>query len=140
MAKIIKRIKLQVPAGKATPAPPIGPALGQAGINIMEFCKGFNEKTSKMEEGTIIPVVISVFEDKKFTFSLKTPPVSFLLKKMAGIEKGSDNPKGKMAGKVSMKQIEEIAGKKAKDLNAINLDGAIKQILGTAKSMGIEVG
>lgn len=139
MAKITKKIKLQVPAGKATPAPPIGPALGQAGINIMEFCKSFNEKTSKMEEGLIIPVIISVFEDKKFTFELKTSPASFLLRKMAGLEKGSPNPNKTKVGKVALKQIEEIAQKKMKDLNAINLDGAIKQVLGTAKSMGIEV-
>lgn len=139
MAKIIKKIKLQIPAGKATPAPPIGPALGQAGINIMEFCKSFNEKTSPMEEGAIIPVIISVFDDKKFTFFLKTPPVSFLLRKMVGQEKGSPNPNRTKIGKVTLKQIEEIAQKKMKDLNAINLEGAIKQILGTAKSMGIEV-
>lgn len=139
MPKIIKKIRLQVPAGKATPAPPIGPSLGQAGINIMEFCKSFNEKTSKMEEGAIIPVIISVFEDKKFTFELKTPPASYLIKKMAGIEKGSDFSKKKKVGRITMQQIKEIAQKKMKDLNAINLDGAIKQILGTAKSMGIEV-
>lgn len=139
MAKIIKKIKLNLIAGKATPAPPVGPALGQAGINIMEFCKGFNEKTSRMEDGTIIPVVISVFEDKKFTFELKTPPTSFLLKKMAGIEKGSEAPNKKKVGKVNIKQIEEIANKKMKDLNAVDLDGAIKQIIGTAKNMGIEV-
>lgn len=139
MAKIIKKIKLEVMAGKATPAPPIGPALGQAGINIMEFCKSFNEKTSKMEEGTIIPVIISVFEDRKFTFELKTSPASFLLRKIAGVEKGSDSQNKKKVGRVSMKQIEEIAQQKMKDLNAITIDGAIKQILGTAKSMGIEV-
>jgi len=139
MAKIVKKIKLQIPAGKANPAPPIGPALGQAGINIMEFCKAFNEKTSNMEEGLVIPVVISVFEDKKFTFLLKTPPASVLLKKMAGLEKGSDTPRRKNVGKVTLQQIEEIASKKMQDLNAINIDGAIKQIIGTAKSMGIEI-
>ncbi len=139
MAKIVKKIKLQILAGKANPAPPIGPALGQAGINIMEFCKSFNEKTSKMEEGLIIPVIITVFDDKKFQYELKTPPASILLKKMAGLEKGSSDPGRKNVGKVNMQQLEEIAQKKMVDLNATSLDAAIKQIIGTAKSMGIEV-
>lgn len=139
MAKIVKKIKLQIPAAKATPAPPIGPALGQAGINIMEFCKSFNEKTSKMEEGTIIPVIISVFEDRKFTFELKTPPTPFLLKKMLGLEKGSSGSTKTKVGKLTLKQIEEIAQKKMKDLNAVNINGAIKQVIGTAESIGIEI-
>ncbi|HAW49478.1 TPA: 50S ribosomal protein L11 [bacterium] len=139
MAKIVKKIKLQVPAGKANPAPPIGPVLGQAGINIMEFCKAFNEKTSRMEEGLIIPVVISVFDDKRFTFELKSPPAAVLLKKAAGIEKGSSNPKKTKVGKVNMSQVEEIAKQKLTDLNTTDITKAIQQIIGTARNMGIEV-
>ncbi|MEW6679966.1 MAG: 50S ribosomal protein L11 [bacterium] len=139
MAKVVKKIKLQIPAAKANPAPPIGPALGQAGINIMEFCKAFNEKTARMEEGLIVPVVISVFENKKFTFELKTPPASVLIKKAIGLEKGSDNPNRKKVGKITMQQVEDIAKKKMADLNATSLEGATKQVIGTARSMGIEV-
>ncbi|MEW6481626.1 MAG: 50S ribosomal protein L11 [bacterium] len=139
MAKVVKKIKLQIPAAKANPAPPIGPALGQAGINIMEFCKAFNEKTARMEEGLIVPVVISVFENKKFTFELKTPPASVLIKKAIGLEKGSDNPKRKKVGKITLQQVEDIAKKKMVDLNATSLEGATKQVIGTARSMGIEI-
>ncbi|MEW6103531.1 MAG: 50S ribosomal protein L11 [bacterium] len=139
MAKVVKKIKLQIPAGKANPAPPIGPALGQAGINIMEFCKAFNEKTGNMEEGLIIPVIISVLENKKFTFDLKTPPASVLLKKAIGLEKGSDNPNRKKVGKITREKIEEIAKKKMADLNATSMEGATKQVIGTARSMGIEI-
>ncbi len=139
MAKeILTKIKLQVQAGKANPSPPVGPALGQHGVNIMEFCKSFNEKT-KNQEGMIIPVVITVYSDRSFEFITKTPPASVLLKKAAGIIKGSGEPNKNKVGKVTMAQIEEIAKMKLPDLNAINLDGAIKTIMGSAKSMGIEI-
>ncbi|AAD35537.1 MAG TPA: 50S ribosomal protein L11 [Thermotoga sp.] len=136
--KVAAQIKLQLPAGKATPAPPVGPALGQHGVNIMEFCKRFNAETAD-KAGMILPVVITVYEDKSFTFIIKTPPASFLLKKAAGIEKGSSEPKRKIVGKVTRKQIEEIAKTKMPDLNANSLEAAMKIIEGTAKSMGIEV-
>ena len=137
--KIIKKLKLQIPGGKATPAPPVGPALGQAGINIGEFVTKFNEATKKMV-GEIVPVLISVYEDRSFSFVLKTPPASDLLKKAAGIEKGSGMHAQKKAGKVSRAQIREIAEKKMPDLNANTVEAAEKIIEGSARSMGIEVG
>ncbi|MGH2558941.1 MAG: 50S ribosomal protein L11 [Thermomicrobiales bacterium] len=139
MAKRVRAyVKLQIPAGKATPAPPIGPALGQHGVAIMNFCKEYNERTAAMA-GQIIPVVITVYEDRSFTFVTKTPPAPDLLRRAAGIEKGSGNPKATKVGKVSADQVREIAELKMKDLNAIDLAGAIKQVEGTARSMGIEV-
>ena len=136
--KVIGLIKLQVPAGKANPSPPVGPALGQHGVNIMEFCKSFNAKTQK-QEGMIIPVVITVYADRSFSFITKTPPAAILLKKAAGIVKGSGEPNRTKVGKVPRKQVEEIAKIKQPDLNAIDLSGAIKIIEGTARSMGIEI-
>ncbi len=139
MAKKIKTIlKLQIPAGAANPAPPIGPALGQHGVNIQDFCQRFNEATKDMR-GDVIPAEITIFEDRTFTFILKTPPASALLKKAAGVEKGSGNPLAKKVGKVSKAQIREIAEKKMVDLNATSIDAAMKIIEGTARSMGIEV-
>ena len=139
MAKrIITQIKLQVEAGKANPSPPIGPALGQHGVNIMEFCKAFNSRTAK-DEGMIIPVVITVFQDRTFTFITKTPPASVLLKKAAKIAKGSSDPKREKVAKVTLEDVKEIAGIKMVDLNAYDLDAACKIIAGTARSMGIEV-
>ena len=135
--KVIAQVKLQCPAGQATPSPPVGPALGQHGVNIMEFCKAFNARTQSLEPGMVIPVVITIYADRSFTFITKTPPTSVLLKQAAGIAKASSNPKLEKVGKVTMAQIEEIAKKKMPDLNAINLDGAIKSVIGTAKSMGI---
>jgi large subunit ribosomal protein L11 len=140
MAKeIVTKIKLQIVAGQASPAPPVGPALGQHNVNIMDFVRQFNEKTGKMEEGTVIPVVISVFKDRTFDFITKTPPASFLLKKAAGIAKGSGEPNKEKVGKVTDKQIEEIAKAKMPDLNAYSLDAAKKIIEGTAKNMGLEI-
>ncbi len=136
--KVTAVIKLQVPAGQANPSPPIGPALGQHGVNIMEFCKVFNEKT-KGQEGTIIPVVITVYQDRSFTFVTKTPPASVLLKKAAQIVKGSGDPGKEKVARVSRSQIEEIARLKFPDLNASDLSGAIKTIEGTARSMGVEI-
>ena len=139
MAKRVRAyVKLQIPAGKATPAPPIGPALGQHGVAIMNFCKEYNERTASMA-GQIIPVVITVFEDRSFTFITKTPPAPDLLRRAAGIDKGSGNPRTTKVGRVSSNQVREIAELKMKDLNAVDLAGAIKQIEGTARSMGIEV-
>ena len=139
MAKKIEGyIKLQIPAGKATPAPPVGPALGQRGVNIMAFCKEFNAATQK-EAGMVIPVVITVYQDKSFTFITKTPPAAALLKKAAGIAKGSGVPNRDKVGKVTRKQLAEIAKLKAKDLNAHDEDHAIRMMAGTARSMGIEV-
>ena len=139
MAKKIRAyVKLQIPAGKATPAPPIGPALGQHGVAIMNFCKEYNERTQAMA-GQIIPVVITVFEDRSFTFVTKTPPAADMLRKAAGVSKGASNPLTTKVGKVTNAQVQEIAELKLKDLNAIDLAGAIKQIEGTARSMGIEV-
>ncbi|MBI5183218.1 MAG: 50S ribosomal protein L11 [Nitrospinae bacterium] len=140
MAKkeVIAQIKLQVPAGQANPSPPVGPALGQHGVNIMEFCKSFNEKT-KGREGTIIPVVLTVYSDRSFSFIMKSPPASILLKQAAGIAKGSGSPKKEEVGQVTIEQIKEIARIKQNDLNAIDIDGAIKIIEGTARSMGIKV-
>ena len=136
--KVVGEVKLQIPAGAATPAPPVGPALGQHGVNIMMFCKDFNAKT-KGQEGYIIPVVITVYADRSFTFVTKTPPVSVLLKQAAKIAKGASDPKREKVGQVTAKQVREIAELKMNDLNAINVEGAIKTIEGTARSMGIEV-
>jgi large subunit ribosomal protein L11 len=139
MAKeVITQIKLQIPAGKANPAPPVGPSLGQHGLNIMEFCKQFNAKTQK-QEGSIIPVVISVYKDRSFTFITKTPPATDLLKKAAGIIKGSGVPQKDKVGKISVAQLTEISKLKMTDLNAVDLAGAMKIIAGTARSMGITV-
>jgi large subunit ribosomal protein L11 len=136
--KIMGMIKLQIPAGQANPSPPVGPALGQHGVNIMEFCKAFNSKTQG-QEGTIIPAVITVYSDRSFTFITKTPPASMLLKKAAQIAKGSSEPNRVKVGKVTANQIEEIAKIKRPDLNVVDLAGAIRIIEGTARSMGIEV-
>ena len=136
--KITKLVKLQIPAGQATPSPPVGPALGQAGVNIMDFCKAFNAGTQG-QEGLIIPVVISVFEDKSFTFITKSPPASVLLKRAAGIAKGSSNPSKENVGKVTREQVKEIAEIKKADLNAFNVEAAMKIIEGSAHSMGITV-
>jgi len=137
--KIETYIKLQVAAGKANPSPPVGPALGQHGVNIMEFCKAFNARTQGMEVGIPIPVVISVYSDRSFTFITKTPPASVLLKKAAGIEKGSGTPNTNKVGKVTRAQLVEIAKTKAPDLNAADLDAAVRIIAGSARSMGLEV-
>ncbi len=137
--KVVGYIKLQVPAGKANPSPPIGPALGQRGLNIMEFCKAFNAKTQTMEVGLVIPVVITVFSDKSFTFILKTPPASLLLKKAAKITKGSAKPHLDKVGTITMAQIKEIAILKMPDLNASSIENAIEIIKGTARSMGITI-
>ncbi|MGH9898491.1 MAG: 50S ribosomal protein L11 [Pyrinomonadaceae bacterium] len=140
MAKKIQNyIKLQITAAKATPAPPIGPALGQHGVNIMEFCKAFNAKTTQMDPDLKVPVVITVFSDKSFTFETKTPPAADLLKKAAGVPKGSGNPKREKVGKVSKTQIEEIARIKLRDLNTVSLESAVRTIEGTARNMGITV-
>ena len=136
--KVIGELKLQLPAGKATPAPPVGPALGQRGINIMEFVKAFNAKTAD-KVGMIIPVVITVYADRSFSFILKTPPASILIKKTAGKEKGSSVPNKDKVGKITKKQVQEIAALKMPDLNANDIDAAMKMIEGTARSMGIEV-
>ena len=138
--KVIGQVKLQIPAGKATPAPPVGPALGQHGVNIMDFCKSFNAKTSsKDQEGLIIPAVITVYHDRSFTFVTKTPPASVLLKRAAGIAKGSGEPNRNKVGKVTEKQVEEIAKLKMPDLNARDLAAAVATVKGTARSMGLEV-
>jgi large subunit ribosomal protein L11 len=136
--KVTAFIKLQIPAGQATPAPPVGPALGQHGVNIMEFCKTFNARTQG-QQGLIIPVVITVYSDRSFTFVTKTPPAAVLLLRAAGIQKGSGVPNKNMVGKVTRKQVEEIAKTKLPDLNAASLEAAIKTVEGTARSMGIEV-
>ena len=138
--KIDAYIKLQVPAGKANPSPPVGPALGQRGVNIMEFCKAFNAETQGMEEGMPIPVVITVYSDKSFTFIKKTPPASILLKKAAGITSGSPEPHIKKVGKVNRSQLEEIATMKMPDLTAKDMDAAVRTIAGSARSAGIETG
>ncbi|NTU51026.1 MAG: 50S ribosomal protein L11 [Candidatus Aminicenantes bacterium] len=137
--EIAAKIKLQIVAGQASPAPPVGPALGQHGVNIMDFVRQFNEKTRGMEEGMVVPVIITVFKDKKFTFALKTPPASYLLKKAAGIAKGSGAPNKDKVGKVTLKQIEDIARTKLPDLNAYDIEAAKKIIAGTAKNMGLEI-
>jgi len=136
--KIVANIKLQVQAGKATPAPPVGSALGPHGLNIMDFCKAFNAKTAK-QEGLIIPVVVTVYNDRTYSFVTKTPPAAVLLKKAANIAKGSAEPNKTKVGKVTMKQVREIAQTKMPDLNASNLDAAVQIILGTARSMGMEI-
>ncbi|MEM7750449.1 MAG: 50S ribosomal protein L11 [Pseudomonadota bacterium] len=137
--KIDGYISLQVPAGQANPSPPIGPALGQRGVNIMEFCKAFNAKTKDMEQGTPIPVKITVFADKSFTFNMKTPPASFFLKKAAKVNSGSQEPGRTVAGKVTMAQVREIAEAKMADLNTNDVDQAARIIAGSARSMGLEV-
>jgi large subunit ribosomal protein L11 len=136
--KVLTTIKLQAPGGQANPAPPVGPALGQHGINIMEFCKAFNAQTQS-EQGTIIPVVITVFEDRSFTFITKTPPATVLIKQAIGIEKGSGEPNRDKVGRISHDQVREIAQRKLEDLNAHDVDQAAKIIEGTARSMGVEV-
>jgi len=137
--KIAGYVKLQVPAGAANPSPPIGPALGQRGLNIMEFCKAFNAKTAQMEKGTPIPVVITAYQDRSFTFEMKLPPVSFYLKKAAGLSKGSTTPGRGFVGKVTKAQIKEIAQKKMPDLNSATIESAMAQVAGSARSMGLEV-
>ena len=137
--KIVGLIKLQVPAGKANPSPPIGPALGQRGLNIMEFCKTFNAQTQKMEPGLMLPVVITAYADKSFTFILKSPPASVLIRKALKLEKGSAKPHTDKVGKLTRKQAEEIARMKQPDLTAADLDAAVKTIAGSARSMGVEV-
>jgi large subunit ribosomal protein L11 len=137
--KILGFIKLQVPAGKANPSPPIGPALGQRGLNIMEFCKAFNAQTQKVEPGLMLPVVITAFQDKSFTFIIKTPPASVLIKKAIKLDKGSAKPHTDKVGKLSRAQAEEIAKTKMPDLTAADLDAAVRTIAGSARSMGVEV-
>ena len=137
--KITGYIKLHIPAGKATPAPPVGPALGQQGVNIMEFCKQFNAATQKMEPGMPIPVIITVYSDRSFTFITKTPPATVLIKKAIGLESGSPTPNSKKVGKISRKQLEEIAKIKWPDINAGSMEAAIKTIAGSARSMGVDV-
>jgi large subunit ribosomal protein L11 len=137
--KIESYIKLQVKAQEANPSPPVGPALGQHGVNIMEFCKSFNAQTQSLEKGLPVPVVITVYSDRSFTFITKTPPAAILLKKAAGVASGSATPNSDKVGKVTRAQVEEIANTKMPDLNAVDIDGAMKIIAGTARSMGIEV-
>ena len=137
--KIVTTVKLQIPAGQANPSPPVGPALGQHGVNIMEFCKAFNVRTQN-QEGIIIPALITIYSDRSFTFVTKTPPAPVLLKKAAKIVKGSGEPNRNKVGKVTKDQIREIAQLKMKDLNAVDLEGAIRTIEGTARSMGLEIG
>ena len=137
--KIAGYIKLQVPAGNAKPSPPIGPALGQRGLNIMEFCKAFNAQTQNMEKDVPIPVVITAYGDKSFTFTMKQPPVSYFLKKAAGLDKGSQTPGRGTVGKVSVEQLAEIAQQKMADLNANDVDAAVQMLRGSARSMGLEV-
>ena len=140
MAKeILGLIKLQIPAGGANPSPPVGPALGQRGLNIMDFCKAFNEKTKKIEKGAPVPVVITAYKDRSFVFVTKLPPVSYYLKKAAKIKKGNSTPGRSLEGKVSMEDIKKIATEKMVDLNAVDLDGAINMVKGSAVSMGMEV-
>ncbi|MDQ2639993.1 MAG: 50S ribosomal protein L11 [Pseudomonadota bacterium] len=140
MAKKVQGyVKLQVPAGSANPSPPIGPALGQQGVNIMEFCKQFNAQTQKLEKGLPIPVIITVYSDRSFTFIMKTPPASVLIRKAIGIEKGSGAPNTSKVGKISLKQLEEVAKTKTPDLTAADLEAAVRTIAGTARSMGVDV-
>ncbi|GBD94431.1 50S ribosomal protein L11 [bacterium BMS3Abin05] len=136
--KVIGMVKLQIPAGSANPSPPVGPALGQHGVNIMEFCKAFNARTQE-KQGLIIPVVITIYADRSFTFITKTPPAAILLLKAAGLEKGSGNPKAEKVGKVTQEQVKKIAELKMPDLNANDIDGAMRMVEGTARSMGILV-
>ncbi|HXI02946.1 MAG TPA: 50S ribosomal protein L11 [Candidatus Saccharimonadales bacterium] len=137
--KVTGFIKLHIPAGKATPAPPVGPALGQHGVNIMDFCKAFNARTSKQEAGTIIPVVITVYADRSYTFITKTPPASELIKKVAGIAKGSGAPNKEKVGRLTEKNVEEIARQKMPDLNCYDVEAAKQIVRGTARSMGVEI-
>jgi large subunit ribosomal protein L11 len=137
--KIVGYVKLQVPAGSATPSPPIGPALGQRGLNIMEFCKAFNAATSEMEKGSPIPVVITAYADKSFTFEMKQPPVTYFIKKAINLKSGSKLPGKESAGTITTAQLRDIAAKKMKDLNADNIDAAVSMIAGSARSMGIQV-
>jgi large subunit ribosomal protein L11 len=137
--KIAGQLKLQVPAGSATPSPPIGPALGQRGINIMEFCKAFNAQTQEMEKGSPVPVVITYYQDKSFTFAMKTPPVSYFLKKAASLKSGSKEPGKVKVGTVSRDKVREIATAKMKDLNANDVEAAMRMVEGSARSMGLEV-
>jgi large subunit ribosomal protein L11 len=137
--KLVGTLKLQVPAGQANPSPPVGPALGQRGINIMEFTKAFNAKTADLEPGAPCPTVISYYQDKSFTMEIKTPPASYYLKKAAGLKSGAKTPSREVVGHVTVKQVREIAEAKMKDLNANDIEGAMKIILGSASSMGIEV-
>lgn len=137
--KVIGLIKLQIPAGKANPSPPVGPALGQRGLNIMDFCKAFNAKTQNMEPGLKIPVIITAYSDKSFTFILKSPPASVLLKKLSGIKKGSSRPNADKVGKITRAQLEEIVKIKTADLTASDMDAAVRTIAGSARSMGLEV-
>jgi large subunit ribosomal protein L11 len=140
MAKKVQGyVKLQVPAGSANPSPPIGPALGQQGVNIMEFCKQFNAQTQKLEKGLPIPVIITVYSDRSFTFIMKTPPASVLIRKALGIEKGSGVPNTQKVGRISRKQLEEVARTKTPDLTAADLEAAVRTIAGTARSMGVDV-
>ena len=136
--KVVTQIKLQIPGGQANPAPPVGPALGQHGLNIMEFCKAFNERT-KDQQGTILPVIITVYEDRTYTFIIKTPPASVLIKKALKLEKGSSEPNKKKVGKLTQAQLEEIAKLKMPDLNAHDIEAAKRIIAGTARSMGVEI-
>jgi large subunit ribosomal protein L11 len=138
MKKVVGNVKLQIPAGKATPAPPVGPALGQAGVNIMDFCKQFNARTAK-DEGLIIPVIITVYADRSYTFITKTPPVPVLIKKAVGIAKGSGEPNKNKVAKITAKQVEEIAKLKLPDLNCETLEAAVNSVKGTARSMGVDV-
>ena len=137
--KITGTLKLQVPAGAANPSPPIGPALGQRGLNIMEFCKGFNAKTQDLEKGSPIPVLITIYQDRSFTFELRTPPVSHFLKKAAKLQKGGQTPGRSTAGRVTRDQVREIAEKKIKDLNASDIEAAMRMVEGSARSMGLDV-
>jgi large subunit ribosomal protein L11 len=140
MAKKIEGyLKLNIPAGGANPSPPVGPALGQRGVNIMEFCKAFNAATESLEKNMPVPVVITVYQDKSFTFTTKTAPVSYFLKKAAGLQKGSGEPGRSVSGKVTISQVKEIAEQKMKDLNAVDMDGAVAMISGSARAMGLEV-
>lgn len=136
--KVVANVKLQIPGSEAKPSPPVGPALGQHGVNIMEFCKAFNAQTQN-QPGVIIPVMITIYSDRSFTFILKTPPASYLLKKAAGLVKGSPNPNRNKVGKLTRSQVEEIAKLKMPDLNAKDLEGAVKTIIGSAESLGIEI-
>lgn len=138
MKKVVGQIKLQIPGGKATPAPPVGPALGQAGVNIMDFCKAFNARTAK-DEGLIIPVVVTVYADRSYTFITKTPPVAVLIKREVGIAKGSGEPNKNKVGRITLKQVESIAKLKMPDLNCESLESAVQTVKGTARSMGVEV-
>ncbi len=139
VAKFDKYVKLQVPAGNANPSPPVGPALGQHGLNIMDFCKAFNAQTQTLDKGMPVPVVVSVYEDKSFTFVVKTTPASVLLKKAAGVDKGSGKPNSEKVGTVTRRQLEEIAKTKKPDLTAANLEAAVRTIAGSARSMGLNV-